>query len=494
MKPYFLKLFITAGVASLMAACGGGGDSAPATVTQQQQPTLAQTASANPELSSLMATVQYVDQGSNEKLMPKLSEAGSTTIFAPNNEAFDKLAEEILGAGSKAADLLKPELKDDLRDILKYQMLSGNTVKSDMKSGQTVNTMLANTSFKMEELEELTYITDSIGRPSLMSVTDILASNGVLHIIDTVILPPKFIKFIAKNSIVGVASKTPALSSLVAALKFASIDNDLVNLLSTRKTLQGFTVFAPTNDAFDALAVEILGAGKTAADLLVPANKDLVRAVLQYHVLNKFLPKAFIRLGKPIDPVLEGKDIFKIDKVNGKLVINDGRNRKSNIVKTDIWTTTGIVHIIDKVILPADKNIVETAIALKPEFSVLVEAVVAAGLTETLSKPGPYTVFAPTNQAFVDLLGELKITKAALLADKALLTAVLTYHVLPAQVLKAQVPVGKPISPLLAGQTFQVDKDFKITDANGRTSQIIATDVLTKNGVIHVIDKVILPK
>ena len=440
-----------------------------------------------------MASVQYVDEGSSEKLMPKLTETGATTVFAPSNEAFDKLAEEIVGPGSKAADLLKPELKDDLRDILKYQMASGKTAKEDMKAGQKVNTMLSSTSFQVEELEDMTYLVDGMGRPSVMITVNIVVSNGVLHIIDTVILPPKFIKFIAKNSIVGVASKTPALSSLVAALKFASNDNDLVNLLSTRTTLQGFTVFAPTNDAFDALAAELLGTGKTATDLLVPANKDLVRAVLQYHVLNKFLPKSFVRLGKPIDPVLDGKDIFKIDKVEGKLVITDGRNRKSNIIKTDIWTTTGIVHVIDKVILPADKNIVETALALKPEFSILVEAVVAAGLTDTLSRPGPFTVLAPTNQAFADLLAELKITKSALLANKDLLTSVLTYHVLPAQVLKAQVPLGRPITTV-QGQTFVVDKDFKITDANGRQSQIIITDVLTKNGVIHAIDKVILPK
>lgn len=136
-------------------------------------------------------------------------------------------------------------------------------------------------------------------------------------------------------------------------------------------------------------------------------------------------------------------------------------------------------------------NIVET-LQVNPQFSILVEAVVAADLVAALSVDGPLTVFAPTNAAFADLLGELGVTKEALLASQPLLTQVLTYHVLNGRVLRAGVPVGAPITTLQGG-TFTVDSSLRITDARGRLSNIVDTDVITSNGVIHVIDKVLLP-
>ncbi len=136
-------------------------------------------------------------------------------------------------------------------------------------------------------------------------------------------------------------------------------------------------------------------------------------------------------------------------------------------------------------------NIVET-LQVNSQFSILVEAVVTANLVDALSVAGPLTVFAPTNAAFADLLGELGVTKEALLASQPLLTQVLTYHVLNGRVLRAGVPIGAPITTLQGG-TFTVDSSLRITDARGRLSNIVDTDVITSNGVIHVIDKVLLP-
>ena len=139
----------------------------------------------------------------------------------------------------------------------------------------------------------------------------------------------------------------------------------------------------------------------------------------------------------------------------------------------------------------APPNIVATAQAT-PNLSILVEAVVAAGLVDALSAPGPLTVFAPTNAAFAALLAELGVTKEALLADKPLLTAVLTYHVVSGRVLKDQVPVNTPIATL-QGASFTVGGDLRITDGRGRQAAIVATDILCSNGVVHLIDRVILP-
>jgi uncharacterized surface protein with fasciclin (FAS1) repeats len=127
-----------------------------------------------------------------------------------------------------------------------------------------------------------------------------------------------------------------------------------------------------------------------------------------------------------------------------------------------------VVHLVDRVLLPANQDIVATAQAL-PDFSILVEAVAAAGLVDTLQGTGPFTVFAPTNAAFAALLAELGVSKAALLADKAMLTKVLTYHVLPSRVLKAEVPVGKRHHHG-AGADLHVNASLQITDQNARAT------------------------
>lgn len=286
----------------------------------------------------------------------------------------------------------------------------------------------------------------------------------------------------------GGGSNDPDIVQLAQGNADLSILVEAVNAAGLNTTLKGpgpFTVFAPTNAAFASLLTEL---GVTKAQLL--ADKDLLTTVLTYHVVSGNVPKASVPLGKAITSVQGG--VFKVDSVGGALKITDGRNRISTITATDIKAFNGVVHVIDKVILPANKNIVQTAQSL-PDFSILVEAVVAANLQGTLSGSGPFTVFAPTNAAFAALLTELGVSKDALLANKALLTKVLTYHVVSGRVLKADVPVGAAIATV-QGETFTVNSSLAIIDQRGRNSNIVATDVLTSNGVIHVVDKVILPK
>ncbi|MBP8091745.1 MAG: fasciclin domain-containing protein [Giesbergeria sp.] len=278
-----------------------------------------------------------------------------------------------------------------------------------------------------------------------------------------------------ERNIVQLAQANPDLGILVEAVVAAG----LVDTLSTGN----LTVLAPTNAAFAALLTEL---GTTKAALL--ANVPLLKAVLSYHVLGQRVRSADVPLGKALVPL--GGGFFKIESSNG-LKVTDGRNRVARITATDLQASNGVVHVVDRVLLPADKTIVATAQAL-PDFSILVEAVVAAGLVDTLNGPGPFTVFAPTNAAFAALLGELGVGKEALLANKALLAQVLTYHVVPGRVLKAEVPVGAAIKTV-QGQTFSVNASLQITDQRMRTSQTTATDVFTSNGVIHGVDRVLLP-
>jgi len=280
-----------------------------------------------------------------------------------------------------------------------------------------------------------------------------------------------------EQNIVEIAQTDPRFSILAEAVVAADLAG----------TLAGpgpFTLFAPTNDAFAALLIEL---GVSKAALL--ANKTLLTTVLTYHVLGSRVLLADVPIGKAITSLQGG--VFKVETAGGT-AITDGRNRKSQITQTNILASNGVIHVIDRVILPADKTIVQTAQSIN-DFSILVEAVVAAGLVPTLSSAGPFTLFAPTNAAFAAALTELNLTKAQLLASPQL-GNILRYHVVAGRVLKADVPIGVDIPTVLAAsETLRVNSALVITDETGRTSKITATDVFTSNGVIHVIDKVILP-
>ncbi len=279
-----------------------------------------------------------------------------------------------------------------------------------------------------------------------------------------------------EHDIVDVLSDYSEYSLLVEAVQAAG-------LVDTLKGRGPFTVFAPTNTAF----VNLLGELETTKDALF-ADKPLLTAVLTYHVLAARVPAADIAFGRAITTVETG--IFKIDNVGGP-VITDERNRTANITVTNLYASNGVIHGIDKVILPGDKDIVATAQSV-PDFSVLVEAVIAANLVTTLQGAGPFTVFAPTNAAFTAALSELGVSKEDLFADTELLTQILTYHVVPARVLKAEVPLNTNITTV-EGSTFQVNSSLQIVDGTNSLSKIVTTDVLTSNGVIHVVVRVILP-
>ena len=286
----------------------------------------------------------------------------------------------------------------------------------------------------------------------------------------------------APVSVLDTAKGDARFSTLVAAIEAAS-------LTSALSGTGPYTVFAPTNDAFAKLLAEL---GVTQQALL--ADTTLLSAVLQYHVLGSRVASSAVQAGKPITPLAGG--YFKATSSTAGLGFQDGRNRTGRITQVDVNATNGVIHVLDTVMLPADLTVVGVAQAAAaqatPEFSILVEAVVAANLADTLSGTGPFTVFAPTDAAFAALLTELGVTKEALLADTALLTSVLTYHVVPSLVLAADVPFGTPVTTVEGG-TFTVASTLAITDGRNRTSNITTTDVFASNGVIHVIDKVILP-
>ena len=236
-----------------------------------------------------------------------------------------------------------------------------------------------------------------------------------------------------------------------------------------------FTVFAPTDDAFAKVPKETLEM------LLKPENKEKLKAVLTYHVVpGKVMAKDVVGLKGAKS--LNGQ---RIDvKVDGSKVSVDG----ANVVATDIACTNGVIHVIDSVILPASDNI--PAVATKAgKFSTLLAAAKAAGLVDALSGEKALTVFAPTDEAF----GKLpKGTVDSLLKpeNKEKLKAILLYHVVEGRVYSEDAVKAKSAATLQGGKVEITVKDGAAY-VNG--AKILATDVDAGNGVIHVIDSVILP-
>jgi transforming growth factor-beta-induced protein len=281
------------------------------------------------------------------------------------------------------------------------------------------------------------------------------------------------------KDIVDTAVADGRFTTLVAAVTAAG-------LVDTLKGEGPFTVFAPTDDAFAKLP-----AG-TVESLLKPENLEQLKNILLYHVAaGKVMAADVVTLdGKTADTALEGTPI-NISVKDSKVYLNDN----VEVVITDIETANGVIHVIDSVLLPPAKlsDIVDTAVA-DGRFTTLVAAVQAAGLVDTLKSEGPFTVFAPTDDAFAKLPAG---TVEDLLKPENLetLTNILLYHVVPGKVMAADVVQldGQMVNTVLEGQQIKIAVKDGMVYLND-TVQVIITDIETSNGVIHVIDSVLLPE
>jgi transforming growth factor-beta-induced protein len=293
-----------------------------------------------------------------------------------------------------------------------------------------------------------------------------------------------------KKNIVQTAAVAGQFKTLTALVKQAG----LAGALSKPGNL---TVFAPTDRAFAALK-------KNNPELFqkVASDKSLLRLVLTYHVVGKRIPAAaaIVAAKKGLKiKTLQGERIA-LSFSNGRIVLNDS----ARVTLPNVRASNGIIHAINAVLVPPSltqepapaptRSIVEIA-AGNPDFSTLVSLVQKAGLVSAISSPGPFTVFAPTNAAFEKLAKAAPATYAAVVADPALLTKVLTYHVVAGairspQAVSAAQQNGKVST--LQGEAISLSiKDGKLT-LNG-SSTVVTADVLATNGVIHVIDTVIVP-
>lgn len=272
------------------------------------------------------------------------------------------------------------------------------------------------------------------------------------------------------ENIVEIASKLPEFSFLVDAVKRAG----LVDVLSSDAN---FTVFAPTNAAFQNLLTE-LGASK-----LEDIPVETLRSVLLYHVLSSKVLSTQVKSGYVTTSATgaAGKNLSLFVNVAGGSVKLDNR---ATVTQVDVLASNGVIHVIDKVLLP--NKIVQMAIQ-DPSFSSLVAAVVYADLVDALNGDGPFTVFAPTNEAFANLLAAAGVSQLTDL-PKDVVAAVLLDHVVSGNVTSSDLANGSV--PTLGGDNIEVSGVGSTPKLNGDIS-ITAVDIQGVNGVFHRIDKVI---
>lgn len=403
-----------------------------------------------------------IDNGNFTVLVAALQEAelvdvlkgeGPFTVFAPTDAAFTALLTEL---GVSASYLLG---HPQLADILKYHVVSGKVMSTDLSDGMVAPTLNG---------ENVTFTVNGGVKVNDATVTaaDIEASNGVIHVIDKVLIPSDFELY---PTVVDIAVNNDGFSTLVAALTKAGLVG----------ALQGagpFTVFAPTDAAFAALLAQL---GVSAEYLL---NHPQLSEILLYHVVSGKVMSTDLTDG--MTPATLNGETITVD-LDGGVFIND-----ASVILANLEAGNGVVHVIDKVLVPSDFVLYPTVVDIavnNPNFSILVAALQKAGLVDALLGEGPFTVFAPTNEAFADLLEALGITAEQLLAQPDL-AKVLLFHVISGKVMSTDL-VDEMTATTLNGESVTfTEGSWFVQDA-----EIIAVDIEAGNGVVHVINKVIIP-
>lgn len=276
--------------------------------------------------------------------------------------------------------------------------------------------------------------------------------------------------YVDKMSILETAKAAGQFETLQAALKTAELDGALSG--------EGpFTVFAPTDEAFAKLPKGVV------AELLKEENREQLTSILTYHVVSGNMESGKV-VKKDFLTTLNGQRLaVKVDKKEGTSIAGSG------LVQADILCDNGVIHIIDTVMLPNSEDILATA-AATGDFKTLAAAIKTAGLLEALQADGPFTVFAPTDEAFAKL-PEGTVAELLKEENREQLVAILTYHVVAGRVYGRDA-IAAEMAPTLQGGNlmFQVQDDVLWVNE----AKVVKGNIDTANGVIHVIDTVLLPK
>lgn len=462
LKAAFLVLPLT------LTGCWLDDDDDPAPQPEPTPPeatTIVDVAIADGNFTTLVSALEAAD------LVGTLDDENATfTVFAPTDAAFSLL-------GQEAIDELLAN-PDELADVLTYHVLSGSVdaeaaIAAAGTTVETVNGASVGLSLSGDDL---------LVNTATVTMTDIETDNGIIHVIDAVLMPP-VITDAGEATIAEVAAGDEQFSTLVAALTEA-------NLVDTLSDPDGsFTVFAPTNAAFDMIDDATLDA--------LLADPDALNAVLLQHVV------ADAQVDSVTAFSLNGTNVATASGAEIPIAINTDTDTLTvggaTVTMANIQTSNGIVHVIDTVIvgdveLPAPAMSIVDVAAGNENFSTLVSLVQSAGLDTVLADTSTeFTVFAPTNDAFAAVD---PATLTALGNDAEALADVLTYHVLAGQTVlqDAAVSIAQSDDKLVETANGS-DVALSLSGSNlyVNTSLVSQADIMADNGVIHAVDQVILP-
>jgi uncharacterized surface protein with fasciclin (FAS1) repeats len=378
--------------------------------------------------------------------------AGTLTVFAPDDAAFNALATAL---GTDIPGLLA---NPDLTNILLYHVLGAEVVSGSLTNGQIATPLNTANTLKVTLDGPSVFINHA-----QVTAANLQADNGVVHVLNAVVLPAQ--------TVADVAIGSPAHTTLVAAVIEARLLPALTNPLSQ------LTVFAPTNDAFTAALTAL---NLTAGQLLASPDLD---NILLYHVLGAEVVSGSLTNGQIATP---------LNPANTLKVTLDGTNvfiNQAQVTAANLQADNGVVHVLNGVVLPA-QTVADVALG-STNHTTLVAAVVEARLLPALTNPfSQLTVFAPTNAAFTAALTALNITAAQLLASPDL-DNILLYHVLGAEVVSGSLTNGQIATPLNTANTLKVTLDG--TNVFINQAQVTAANLQADNGVVHVLNAVVLP-
>ncbi|MDX2147806.1 MAG: fasciclin domain-containing protein [Planctomycetota bacterium] len=278
----------------------------------------------------------------------------------------------------------------------------------------------------------------------------------------------------ATGDVIDVAKSAGSFSTLLAALEAS-------DLLQSLRAQGPFTVFAPTDEAFAKLGKHRI------EELLKPENKEALRTILLYHVVPGSVASSTI-VSSPQNVATANGQRLKTSFSAGTLIVGS-----ASVLQTDIRASNGIIHVIDTVLMPSTRNIVQSASRIG-KFKTLLKAVQAAGLGEALNGTGPLTVLAPSDEAFAKL-PEGVLSALLRPENREQLVSVLTYHVIPGRVYASDAIAARSAKTVQNGTVSFAFKDgaVRITDAANNQVRVGSADIDVTNGVLHVIDAVLLP-
>ncbi len=493
-------------------------------VVATEAPAVAGVPAALPDLPTLLA-----NDGQFSTLLAAVDAAGLSgllagdgpfTLLAPSDDAFAALLDQ---TGMTQDDLLANTQL--LKQVILQHVIPGRYLFRDLTSGPTLPSLLVGQKVSFD-------LTSGVFTANGANIGDVdnIASNGVMLVVDSVILPPSVQAMLAPPEPTAeptaVPTEAPAVAGVPAALPdlptLLANDGRFTTLLAAvdaaglNGLLAGdgpFTLLAPSDDAFAALLDQI----GLPQDMLM-ANTQLLKQVILQHVIPGRYLFRDLTSGPTLPSLLVGQKV-SFDLTSGVFTANG-----ANISDVDNIASNGVMLVVDSVILPpsiqamlapveptaeptAEPTPEPTAVAGVPaerpnlievlqndadgRFTTLLGALQVAGLTQDLSTGGPYTILAPTNDAFTAALESMGMSPADIMANPSILTQILQYHVLPGRYFFRNLTSGPTLPTLLQDESVTFDLTGGVFTVQG--ANISGIDQLASNGIVQVLDGVMVP-